>query len=153
MERHRHIRWTLLTSALVLGAGLASAPAAWAVGYASFNRGVAMRATRPTRPTVRSRGGVRQSASSAPSDGTPGNARNARGATGGDAMLAQHQDGRERRRAPDSRVILDPFRARSCRPRSISVAQGEQIVSGSGAVFHDAHAPPASIIDAAGRRS
>jgi hypothetical protein len=35
----------------------------------------------------------------------------------------------------------------------VSVSAGERTVSEYGAVFHDAHAPPASIPDAAGCRS
>ncbi len=152
MERHRLTRWTLVASALAVAAGLPSARPAQALVHASITRDIGMRAARPAS-TTRSRDGARQSSIPAPGHGTPDSATNARGPTGGDAILAQHQDGRERRRAPDSRVVLDSFRARSSRPRSISVAEGQRIVSGSGALFHDAHAPPASMIDAAGRRS
>lgn len=154
MERHRSIRWPLIASVLALAAGLSSARSAEALVHASITRDVGMRAARPAASTP-GRDGGRQS--SIPSPGhrapAPDTATTARGATGGNAALAQHHDGRERRRAPDSRVVLDPSRSRSGRPRAVSFGEGERIVSGSGAVFHDANAPPASSLDAAGRRS
>jgi hypothetical protein len=35
----------------------------------------------------------------------------------------------------------------------VSITAGERMVAGYGAVFHDAHAPPAPALDAAGHRS
>lgn len=152
MERHRSIRWPLIASVLALAAGLSSARSAEALVHASITRDVGMRAARPASSIPGRDGGP-----SIPSPGhrapAPDTATTARGATGGNAALAQHHDGRERRRAPDSRVVLDPSRSRSGRLRAVSLGEGERIVSGSGAVFHDANAPPASSLDVAGRRS
>jgi len=138
---------------LVLAAGLASARAASAVIHASIIRDVGIRATQPDRSAVQHRSDARPAPNPARSDGTPGSATNARGTTGANALLVQHHDGRDRRRAPDSRVVLGQSRSRSCRPRAVSITAGERMVAGYGAVFHDAHAPPAPALDAAGHRS
>ena len=152
MERHRRTRWTPVASALVLAAGLCTARSAEALARASITRDVGMRAGRPV-PSAQSRDRARQSSIPAPSQRPTDSATNARGAAGGHAALAQHHDGRERRRAPDSRVVLDPLRSCSGRPGPAAFGKGERIVSASAAVFHDANAPPASSLDAAGRRS
>jgi len=155
MERRRHTSPRVLASAsvLALAAALVSPRAASAVIHASIIRDVGIRATQPDRSAVQHRSDARPAPNPARSDGTPGNATNARGATGTNALLLQHHDGRDRRRAPDSRVVLGQSRSRSCRPRPVSITTGERMVAGYGAVFHDAHAPPAPAVDAAGHRS
>jgi hypothetical protein len=153
MERHRHVRPGFLASVLVLAAGLVSAQAASAVIHASIIREVGIRATAPDRRAVEHPRDARPAPNPPRSDGTPGSATNARGATGSNALLVHQHDGRDRRRAPDSRIVLAPSRSRSVRPRPVSVTAGERMVAGYGAVFHDAHAPPVSMLDAAGRRS
>jgi hypothetical protein len=154
MERHRHTRWALVTSALLAGVSLASAHPAGAIAFASVTRDVGMRAAGVDRATAGRRGGARQPGNAAaPSEGSPESATNAHGATRGDGVIVQQHDGRDRRRAPDSRVVLAAARSRRCRPRPVSITAGERSVARSGAVFHDAHAPPAATPDAAGRRS
>jgi len=150
MERRRHTSPRVLASAsvLALAAALVSPRAASAVIHASIVRDVGIRATQPDRSAVQHGSDARPAPNPA-----PGNATNARGATGANALLAQHHDGRDRRRAPDSRVVLGQSRSRSCRPRPVSITTGERMVAGYGAVFHDAHAPPAPAVDAAGHRS
>ena len=155
MERRRHTSVRVLASAsvLALAAALVCPRAASAVIHASIIRDVGIRATQPDRSAVQHRSDARPAPNPSRTDGTPESATNARGATGANAILVQHHDGRDRRRAPDSRVVLGQSRSRSCRPRPVSVTAGERMVAGYGAVFHDAHAPPAPALDAAGHRS
>jgi hypothetical protein len=156
MERRRHSRPRVLASAsvLALAAALVSARAANAVIHTSIIRDVGIRATEPGRPAAQHRSDARAAPDPSRSDGTPGTATNARGATGANALLVQQHDGRDRRRAPDSRIVLAQSRSRSLRPRPVSVTAAERMAAGHGAVFHDAHAPPAATLDdAAGHRS
>jgi len=152
MERPRLTRWILAASGLTLAAGLSSAWPAKALAHASIGHDVGMRAARPAS-SARNWDGGRQSGVPAPGHRTPDSATNARGATGGEPALAPHHDGRERRRAPDSRIVLGRLRSGPGLPRAVTFGEGERLVSASGAVFHDANAPPASSLDAAGRRS
>lgn len=138
---------------LALAAALVSPRAASAVIHASIIRDVGIRATQPDRSAAQHRSDARPTPNPARTDGTPESATNAHGATGANALLVQQHDGRDRRRAPDSRVVLGQSRSRSCRPRPVSVTAGERMAAGYGAVFHDAHAPPAPALDAAGHRS
>ena len=153
MERRRHTSPRVLASVLVLALGLVSARAASAVIHASIIRDVGISATEASRPAVQPRSDAWPAPYPARSDGTPGSATNARGAPGTHALLVQQHDGRDRRRGPDSRVVLAQARSRSFRPRPVSVTAAERMAAGYGAVFHDAHAPPATALDAAGHRS
>jgi hypothetical protein len=153
MERRRHTSARVLASVLALAAAIVSPRAASAVIRASIIRDVGIRAMRPDPSAVQHRSDARPAPNPARTDGRPENATNARGATGADALLVPHHDGRDRRRAPDSRIALGQSRSGSCRPRPVSVTAGERMAAGYGAVFHDAHAPPAPALDAAGHRS
>src|SRR5262249_58855459 len=103
MERHHHTAPRMLASAsvLALAAALVSPRAASAVIHASIIRDVGIRATQPDRSAVQHGSDARPAPNRA-----PGSATNARGAAGANALLVQHRDGRDRRRAPDSRVVL-----------------------------------------------
>ncbi|HXJ32873.1 MAG TPA: hypothetical protein VMS22_02450 [Candidatus Eisenbacteria bacterium] len=156
MERRADTRCSLASIALAIGVTLAAAGPAGAVGYASFlRREVGMRAAEAIPAPSRRRSAAPRSTHQRGDENSratnPGH-----GPMGGNALLAQQHDGRSRRRMSDSRLTSDPRRSRPYRAGRMPETAGERLVAGSGAVFHDAHAPPALATfgsDAAGHRA
>jgi hypothetical protein len=124
------------------------------MGYTATRRGVAIRAAETRTPATRRR--AHPSDDAAGRQRAPESTTRNRGTNGTDAALVRQHEGRDRRSTPDSRVGLDPARSRCRAAGLLSTTADERALSGSAAVFHDAHAPPAVATfgsDAAGHRS